>query len=324
MSAISDKIVRRAERIYREVKPFALYGIAVLAGYWLLPIVSPYLSRPGVLAVIVVLLAVAIINLSREAARKPPRPNKRFLKKLFHSEPITPQHNPPKAAGGGLTYGVTDEYRRFFADFAEFADVVNWWFAEEYVGGRWRLQELPDGDVSLNVSFDHGPIYGRCYAVFYNQVKLGRLEIRPGHPYDPATPEVITEIEIDSVRLLPYRTIVGFLSTIASYVCDRNPKDKSHTDPNQAIVGALTEALWDTNHISEFADLDGQGWGELHCSFVGLATSWYFNRRDALRKKRADASDPRAQLSTKEIVEQAARGMAEAVSEALDTKAPRH
>jgi len=258
MSSISDKIARRAERIYREVKPFALYGIAVLAGYWLLPIVSPYLSRPGVLAVIVVLLAVAIINLSREAARKPPRPNKRFLKKLFHSEPITPKHDPPRAAGGEYTFAVTDEDRRFFADFAEFADVVNWWFAEEYVGGRWRLQALPDGDVRLNVSFDHGPIYGRCYAVFFNQVELGRLEIRPGHghSYDAATPEVITEIEIDSVRLLSYDTIEDFLSTIASYVCDRNPKDrKSHTDPNQAIVGALTKALWDTHHISEFADL---------------------------------------------------------------------
>jgi hypothetical protein len=272
-------------------------------------------------------MAVAIFNLSRQAARKPPRPNKKFLKKLFRSGPITPQHNPPKAAGGEYTFAVTDEDRRFFADFAEFADVVNWWFAEEYVGSRWRLQELPDGDVSLNVSFEYGPIYGRCYAIFFNQVKLGRLEIRPshGHSYDAATPEVITEIEIDMVRLLSYDTIGGFLSTIASYVCERNPKDsKSHTNPNQAIVGALTKALWDTHHISEFADLDGQGWGELHCSFVGLATPWYFNRREALRKKRADASDPRAQLSTEEIVEQAARGMAEAVSEAMTPKAPRH
>src|SRR5262249_48717398 len=92
MSSIGDKIARRAERLYREVKPFAVAGIAVLAAYLLWPIVSPYFSRPEVLAVIVAMLAIAIINLSREAARKPPRPNKRFLKKLFHSEPITPKH----------------------------------------------------------------------------------------------------------------------------------------------------------------------------------------------------------------------------------------
>jgi hypothetical protein len=145
---IGDNIARRAERIYREVKPFALYGIVVLVGYWLWPIVWPYFSRPEVLAVIVGLMAVAIINLSREAARKPPRPNKRFLKELLHSEPITPKHNPPKAAGGEYSGLVDDEDRRFFADFAEFADVVNWWLAEEYVGSHWRLQELPDGDVA--------------------------------------------------------------------------------------------------------------------------------------------------------------------------------
>ena len=172
MSAISDKIAARAEAIYRGLKPFALYGIIVLVGYWLWPIVLPYLSRPEVLAFIVGVMAIAIINLSREAARKPPRPNKRFLKKLFHSEPITPQHNPPTAAGGKLTFRATDEYRRFFAEFAEFADVMNWWFAEDYVGSHWRLQELPDSDVRLNVSFSDGPIFGRCYAVFYNQVEL--------------------------------------------------------------------------------------------------------------------------------------------------------
>jgi hypothetical protein len=318
MSSIGDKIARRAERIYREVKSFALYGIAVVAGIWLLPIVSPYLSRPEVLAVVVAVLAIAIINLSRGAARKPPRPNKRFLKQLLHSEPITPQHNPQKAAGGKLTFGVTDEYRRFFADFAEFADIVNWWFAEEYVGGRWRLQELPDGDVRLNIDYSGGPIYGRCYTVFHNQVELGRLEIRPGHPYDDATPKVITEIELHSVRLLHYNTIAGFLSEIASYVCERNPGDGQYTNPNQAIVGAMTKALWGTQEITEFADLDGQDWGELECTFVGPATGWYFNRREALRRKRADASDLRAQVSTKEIVEQ----MSEAVSEAL-RKQPR-
>jgi hypothetical protein len=41
-----------------------------------------------------------------------------------------------------------DEDRRFFTDFAEFADVVNWWLADENVGTRWRLQKLPDGDRS--------------------------------------------------------------------------------------------------------------------------------------------------------------------------------
>ena len=141
---------------------------------------------------------------------------------------------------------------------------------------------------------------------------------------NPAAPEVITEIELHWVRLLSYDTIADFLSAIASYTCDSKPNDGKYTNPHQAIVGALTKALWENQQITEFADLDGQGWGDLECTFVGLATDWYFNQREALRKMRADASDPRAQLSSEEIVEQAARGMAEAVSEVLNTKAPRH
>ena len=289
--SLVEQIARRAERIYRAVMPIAVWGIVVLGGYLLWPFLSrlvwPYLSRPDVLAIIVVVMAVAIINLSRQAARRPPSPNSRFLKKLF-SEPITPEHEspnePPIVAGDGLHARCRDMERHFFADFAEFADIVNRWFAAY---SPWRLKQLPDDDVRLNVDFSSGPIFGRCYAIFHNQVELGRLEIQPQLPtYDTATPEVITEIELHSVRLLSYDTIADFLSVIAMYVCDSNPKDgKSYTNPNEAIVGALTKALWETQRITEFAD-----WGELSLRFNGLATRLYFDHREhhreALQEKR--------------------------------------
>jgi hypothetical protein len=190
MSTVSSKIAAGAERIYRVLKLIVVWGILALAGYLLFPILSEYLSRPGVLAIIIGVIAVAIITLWREAARKPPRPNKKFLKQLLHSEPIIPKHNPPKVAGGEWSSVADNEDRRFFADFADFADVVNWWLAEEYVGSRWRLQELPDGDVSLNVDFSGGPTLGRCYDIFHNQVRLGRLEIRPGYKYSTENPNI--------------------------------------------------------------------------------------------------------------------------------------
>jgi hypothetical protein len=35
--------------------------------------------------------------------------------------------------------------------------------------------------------FDYGPTFGRSYAVFYNQVRLGGLEVKPSfrQPMDP-------------------------------------------------------------------------------------------------------------------------------------------
>jgi hypothetical protein len=180
---IGAKIVSAADTVYRIIKTIALWSIIVLGGYLLFPVVSPYFSSLEVVTIVVAVNAMATITLWREAARKPPRPNKQFLKKLMHSEPITPKHNPQKVAGAEFSSRADDQYRRFFADFAPFADVVNSWLADEFIGSRWRLQELPDGDVRLNVDFSDGPRLGRCYELFYNQVSLGRLEIQPGYEY---------------------------------------------------------------------------------------------------------------------------------------------
>lgn len=140
------------------------------------------------LAVLVVLNIIATIALWVRAARRPPRPKKKFLRTLMHSKPITPKHEPPKVAGGQFKSVADDDDRRFFSDFAEFADVANWWLADDTVGTHWRLQELPDGDLSLNVDSSYGPTLGRCYDIFHNQVRLGRLEIQPGDEYSAATP----------------------------------------------------------------------------------------------------------------------------------------
>jgi hypothetical protein len=174
----------------------------------------------------------------------------------------------------------------FFSDFAEFADVVNWWLADEHVGSRWRLQELPDDDLRLNVPND-GPTVGRCYDIFHNQARLGRLEIRPGYEYNAATPKVLAEIELECVRLLSFDNIAGVLGDIAMHVCKKHPEDGEYFDANQAIVGVLTKALWESQTITEYRDLDAPDWGELELHLQGNASDWYFSRRELMQKQRA-------------------------------------
>jgi hypothetical protein len=139
MPSIGNKIASGAKSIYRALVLLATWGAIGLAYYLFFPTVSEYLSRPGVLALAIGAIAVAIITLWREAARKPPRPNKKFLNKLLHSEPIIPNHDPPKAGGNFSSMADTAEGKRFFADFAPFAEIMNEWLADEYVGSRWRL-----------------------------------------------------------------------------------------------------------------------------------------------------------------------------------------
>jgi Kef-type K+ transport system membrane component KefB len=77
MSTVGGKIAARVETIYRAVKPFVALGIVALVGYLLLPKILEYLSRPEAPQIVgmgVIVIALALIGLSRKAARKPPRP----------------------------------------------------------------------------------------------------------------------------------------------------------------------------------------------------------------------------------------------------------
>ena len=67
---------------------------------------------------------------------------------------------------------------KVFYEFDDFADVMNWYLADDVINSRWRLQDLPDTDVSR--AGDDGPTPGRAYAVFHNQLEVGKLEIHGG------------------------------------------------------------------------------------------------------------------------------------------------
>jgi hypothetical protein len=66
----------------------------------------------------------------------------------------------------------------------------SWPFHDEHVGSAWRLQELPEADLGLSEG-DY-PSFGRSFAVFYNQVRLGRLEVSAAYGYSASEPKVYT------------------------------------------------------------------------------------------------------------------------------------
>jgi hypothetical protein len=103
-----------------------------------------------VLVAIVAINAIMTLSLWRMMATKASRPaglNKKAAKALWHSDPIAPRHDRPKVVGGNFPSLVDDADRRFFDDFKDFVDVVNWWLADKYVASRFRLQDLPDADL---------------------------------------------------------------------------------------------------------------------------------------------------------------------------------
>ena len=210
---------------------------------------------------------------------------KKFIKALRGSEPIVPKHQPPKSIGESVPSLVRREDRLFFDDFRDFGTVVNWCLADEHVGGPWRLQELPNTDLSLN--FSHMPDFGRRYDIFYNQVPLGTLEVSPGGGYSSQEPLVYTDINLDWVRLLAIETVRDFFHDIALHVCDANPRTHGYLQTRVLIDGALTKTLWRTQQITQL-NFDSQDYGELTLRLAGSA-AFYLQRRQALRSRQAAA-----------------------------------
>src|SRR5262245_120271 len=248
------------------------------------------------LTIVVIVNALATFVLW--SALQPAKIKKKFRKQLYDTKPITPKHRPPKAIGGKLESLVREEHRVFFADFADFANVVNWWLAGEYVQSRWRLQELPETELDLPMAFSgyepQGPTFGRSYAVFYNQVRLGALEVAP-FSYSTDDPRVITYIHLDYVRLLSFQTIRDFFAAIAEHACydsrDRNEYFKTQQAAQQAIDRAMTEALWRSNEVDAYNNMldrleriNAPDCGEIDLELDGVAR-WYLERRETLRKQ---------------------------------------
>ena|SRR5215831_9398203 len=242
------------------------------------------------LTVIIVVNAAATLILWSE--RRPEKIKKKFRRQLYDTKPITPQHRPPKAIGGKFESLVSEEDRVFFADFADFANVVNWWLADE--AGRWRLQELPETELRLPMVFSGyepgGPTFGRSYAVFYNQVRLGALEVKP-HRYSADDPRVSIYIHLDYVRLLSFQTIRNFFAAIAEHACFYSRDDKDFFGAQQAIDCAMTQALWRSNEVDDvhnildrFEAINTPDFGEIDLRLNGVAR-WYLERREALRKQ---------------------------------------
>ena len=241
------------------------------------------------LTIVVIVNALATFVLW--SGRRSEKIRKKFRKQLYDTEPITPKHRPPKAIGGKFESLVSKEDRVFFADFADFANVVNWWLADR---SRWRLQELPETELRLPMVFSgyepQGPTFGRSYAVFYNQARLGALEVKPHFSYSADDPRVITYIHLDGVRLLSFETIRDFFAAIAEHACYDSRDGKEYLEAQQAIDRAMTEALWRSNevdvHNNMLDRIEGiaPDYGEIDLRLDGVARR-YLERREALRKQ---------------------------------------
>jgi hypothetical protein len=147
------------------------------------------------------------------------------------------------------------------------------------------LQEL--SNTHLRLSLADSPDFGRRYEVFYNQARLGTLEVAAmidskGKDYSTAAnPCVRTYVSLHMVRLLHFDDISELLNVIALHVTDDSSDGSAERlKTRQFIDAAMMKALWSGQQISEYEDLDDQDWGELSLTLYGTP-SFYFRRKKA-------------------------------------------
>jgi hypothetical protein len=190
---------------------------------------------------------------------------KEFFEALFHSSPITPLYKETP-----LPNHLTKDERQFFADFEDFAAVVNWWFSDEHVKAPWRLQETSRDSLIVGEG-----AYGRSFAVFHNQHQLGSVELHAsGYRADDRA--VWTSVELHSVRLLHFQAIERFLVAIAEHLSDH--RSDEYRSIRQQMDRALMGVLWQALHVSEH-DFESTDLGEIEVQFR-CTSGWYFGRRD--------------------------------------------
>jgi hypothetical protein len=211
------------------------------------------------------------IELWRRTARPGEKIKKKFRDRLWLGKPITPKHESPPP----LKTGMIRKPEQFNRDFEDFANVINWHLVDY---SPWRVQELPTLELS-KLAAAH-PAYGRHYAVFHNQARVGEIEVEPHSLYSTEAPRVTIHIELNWLRLLEFETIREFLTHVALNTFDYNTHFQDYQrgtfeyfKMNQKIDLALIDVLWKTQRISRFGFEESE-YGRIGVKLDGLASDY--------------------------------------------------
>ncbi len=192
--------------------------------------------------------------------------------------PIEPKHANPKLKRWG--WRISDSLRRFFADFYRFGVIVNGWAPVK--DSPWRLQELKD--TGLRTFDNDTPKQGRRYDVFYNQQRVGSLEITDTSGYTTQEPRVCANVLIRDARLIPLDEVSRFLTSIGTLLSAGTGDEYAEARRNTEI--ALTQA----NSAKKSKGMDITPQVVIEVPFLGSAATYI-----KLRARQAKEAETRVQ-----------------------------
>lgn len=165
------------------------------------------------------------------------------LMEIYEGRPIQPRHAFPSIEADGIPSLASEDDVRFFSDFADYADLLNCtWLSDT----PWRLEQQQNATVGRGPD----PIHGRAYDLFYNRVRLGKVEISACFDFSitpmrgyAENPTVELSVELSCPLALPFHSVEQLLNSLARWTVAH--ENGAFSRCSAAISRALIAVLWD-------------------------------------------------------------------------------
>lgn len=149
-----------------------------------------------------------------------------------------PDPDPPASIEGESRPFLSEDDRVVFAEFERFGTVLS-----DLLGhGPWQVDDLP----SVDIGGYGGPAWGRNYAVFYNNVRAGKIKVGADSIWKlakaDAPPVAYCDITLELVQFMPFEQVADFLHNVSYLVSDDIPDMAGKV--RSEVQYAMTRHLW--------------------------------------------------------------------------------
>ncbi|WP_284339069.1 hypothetical protein [Devosia nitrariae] len=171
-----------------------------------------------------------------------------LARQLEEGERRPPQHERPRSVTDkGFASFATSGVQAVFEAFEYFGTLMN-----RQVSDPWTIEETSDTLVK-DIRSD-SPELGRTYRVYYNGVRMGRLQVTEGVTADGLGKDIewhrehrsaYVILELDNLRFVPYDDVLSMVSTVELLVGVFDDNDLARARAKSSAAAALTGYLWE-------------------------------------------------------------------------------
>lgn len=177
------------------------------------------------------------------------------IRQLEQGERRPAQHERPGAVtDGGFETLATAAVRAMFDGFEYFAALLN-----QNITEPWTVEET--GDTLVSDPGSDSPDLGRTYRVYYNAVRLGRIQVTNGfHPeglwqsveWHRENRAARVLVDLDYLRFVPYNDAISLISMVELFVGHFDDSAAAHLRAKAEATTALTGYLWEVQRAEDY------------------------------------------------------------------------